>query len=184
MKQQLHILQFIRSARLFQLSPSSRSRHRFCWRTATSTHFWSSTIYRYTTFHREATLKTALELLDYSVMIRRQVQKITRVFSLEIKSKRAELWTDFWQLINIFEPPGQNELIVWKTDSHFFFSCLTCFMGVWSSHPSRAWLLCHAFRFLYWFWEKNWLVCSLQFLGETVDTFLTDVERGWRCRVI
>ena len=138
LKQQLHILQFIRSARLFQLSPSSRSRHRFCWRTATSTHFWSSTIYRYTTFHREATLKTALELLDYSVMIRRQVQKITRVFSLEIKSKRAELWTDFWQLINIFEPPGQNELIVWKTDSHFFFSCLTCCMGVWSSHPSRA----------------------------------------------
>ena len=49
LKQQLHILQFIRSIRLFWLSPSSRSRHRLCWRTATSTHFWSSTIY--TTFH-------------------------------------------------------------------------------------------------------------------------------------
>ena len=32
----------------------------------------------YTTFHREATLKTALELLDYSVKIRSQVQTITR----------------------------------------------------------------------------------------------------------
>ena len=49
LKQQLHILQFIRSILLFQLSPSSRSRHRLCWRTATSTHFCSSTIC--TTFH-------------------------------------------------------------------------------------------------------------------------------------
>ena len=32
----------------------------------------------YTTFHREATLKTALELLDYSVKIRSKVQTITR----------------------------------------------------------------------------------------------------------
>ena len=50
LKQQPHgNLQFIRSARLFFLSPSSRRRHRLCWRTATSTHFWSSTIY--TTSH-------------------------------------------------------------------------------------------------------------------------------------
>ena len=34
----------------------------------------------YTTFHREATLKTALELLDYSVKIRSQMQIITRAF--------------------------------------------------------------------------------------------------------
>ena len=27
----------------------------------------------------------------------------------------------FWQLDDIFEPPGRNELIVWKTDSRFFF---------------------------------------------------------------
>ena len=39
-------LQFIRSARLFRLTPPSRSRHRLCWRTtATSSHFWSSTLY-------------------------------------------------------------------------------------------------------------------------------------------
>ena len=58
------ILQFIRSTRLFQLTPPSRSRHGLCWRTptATSTHFWSSTLY--TTFQRETMLKTALELLD------------------------------------------------------------------------------------------------------------------------
>ena len=29
---------------------------------------------------------------------------------------------DFWQLDDIFEPPGQNELIIWKTDSRFVFS--------------------------------------------------------------
>ena len=47
---------FVRAfGKLFRLIPSSRSRHRLCWRTATSTHFRSSTIY--TTFHREATLK-------------------------------------------------------------------------------------------------------------------------------
>ena len=27
----------------------------------------------------------------------------------------------FGQLDDIFEPPGRNELIVWKTDSRFFF---------------------------------------------------------------
>ena len=49
LKQQPHILQFIRSAWLFQLSSSSRSRHGLCCCTATSTHFWSSSIS--TTFH-------------------------------------------------------------------------------------------------------------------------------------
>ena len=36
-------------------------------------------------------------------------------------TKTTELWIDFWQLDDIFEPPGQNELIIWKTDSRFFF---------------------------------------------------------------
>ena len=81
----------------------------------------------YTTFHREATLKTALELLDYSVKIRSQVQTITRAILPRHRecikfTKRAELWTDFWQLDDIFEPPGRNELIVWKTDSRFFLT--------------------------------------------------------------
>ena len=76
LKQQPHILQFIRSARLFQLSPCSRSRHRLCCRTATST--------IYTTFHymhyisQRSNAKNCLELLDYSVKIRSKVQTITR----------------------------------------------------------------------------------------------------------
>ena len=37
-------------------------------------------------------------------------------------TKRTELWLDFWQLDDIFEPPGQNEIIILKTDSRFFFS--------------------------------------------------------------
>ena len=50
-------------------------------------------------------------------------------------TKRAELWIDFWQFNDIFEPPGQNELIIWKTDSRFFFSRLTCptYSGMWAS---------------------------------------------------
>ena len=34
-------------------------------------------------------------------------------------TKRAELWINFWQLDDVFEPPVQNDLIVWKTDSFF-----------------------------------------------------------------
>ena len=37
-------------------------------------------------------------------------------------TKRTEFWIDFWQFNDIFEPPSQNELIIWKTDSRFFFS--------------------------------------------------------------
>ena len=100
-------------------------------------------------------------------------------------SKRAELWTDFWQLNNIFEPPGRNKLIVWKIDSHFFFLLPHMPYGRVRVTPfTRIRLLYHAFQFLYWFWGKNRLFCSLQFLGETVNTFQTDVERGWRSRVI
>ena len=86
----------------------------------------------YTTFHREATLKTALELLDYSVKIRSQVQTITRAIlhgnqspSVSNSQRGRKLWTEFWQLEDIFKPLGGNELIVWKTDSRFFFSRLT-----------------------------------------------------------
>ena len=114
--------------------PSSRSRHRLCWRTATSSHFWSSTIY--TTFHhihyisQRSNAKNFFWITGYSVKIRSQVQTITRAILPRHRecikfTKRAELWTDFWQLDDIFEPPGRNELILWKTDSRFFFSRLT-----------------------------------------------------------
>ena len=76
LKQQPHILQFVRSPRLFRLSPSSRSRH------MQALLFWSSTIY--TSFHyihyisQRSNAKNCLELLDYSVKIRSKVQTITR----------------------------------------------------------------------------------------------------------
>ena len=121
LKQQPHILQFVQSPRLFRLSPSSRSRHRLCCRTATFTHFWSSTIY--TTFqyiHYISQGSNAKYWITASIITRESI-KFT---------KRAELRTDFWQLDDIFEPPGRNELIVWKTDSRFFFSRLTRPTGV------------------------------------------------------
>ena len=67
----------IRGTRLFWFSPSSRS-HMLCWRSASSTHFRSSTIY--TTFHHRhyIKLKSALEITGYSVKIRSQVPTITR----------------------------------------------------------------------------------------------------------
>ena len=40
--------------------------------------------------------------------------------------------TDFCPRDDIFAPPGRNELIVWKTDSRFFFSRL------WEARALRA----------------------------------------------
>ena len=45
-------------------------------------------------------------------------------------TKRAELGIDFWQLDDIFEPPGRSEFIVWKKDSRFFLSRQTHPTGV------------------------------------------------------
>ena len=100
----------------------------------------------YTTFHREATLKincfrtTGLQRQDAKTSADNNTRySSTKSITECIKFiKRAELWTDFWQLEDIFEPPGRNELIVWKTDSRFFFSHLTLPTGVWGSRASRA----------------------------------------------
>ena len=126
-KQQPHNLQFIRSARLFRLSPSPRSRHRLCCRTATSTiyttfhyiHYISQrsnakNCFRITGLQRQDSKPSADNNTRYSPS-----KSITECIKF---IKRAELWTDFWQLNDIFEPPGANELIVWKTDSRFFSS--------------------------------------------------------------
>ena len=87
-----------RSARL---SPSSRSRNRLCGRTATSIH--SCLIFQKTPFivHGNNAQESITGCIKFT--------------------KTTELWIDFWQLDDIFEPPGQNELIIWKTDSRFFF---------------------------------------------------------------
>ena len=57
-------------------------------------------------------------------------------------TKREELWIEFWQLDNIFESPGQNKLIVWKTDSQL---------------PIGP----HSYTTLDWLWEKTRPFCSL-----------------------
>ena len=127
--------------------PSSRSRHRLCWRTATSSHFWSSTIY--TTFHhihyisQRSNAKNFFWTTGYSVKIRSQVQTITRAILPRHRecikfTKRAELWTDFWQLDDIFEPPGRNELILWKRTVGFFSLAWHAPTVVWGSRASRA----------------------------------------------
>ena len=123
---------------------SSRSRHRLCCRTATFTHFWSSTIY--TTFHyiHYISQRTNAENCFRVTGLQRQEQTISPSKSITecIKfTKKDEFRTDFWQLDDIFEPPGRNELIVWKTDSRFFFCRLTRPTGVWGS---RVRLLRHA----------------------------------------
>ena len=70
-------------------------------------------------------------------------------------TKRAELWRDFWHLDDVFEAPGQNELIVWKMDSWFLFSCLTG----WHSLP--AWGSDATLIYSKPILRKNRLFCSL-----------------------
>ena len=85
----------------------------------------------YTTFHREATLKTVLELLDAKQRADNNThyspsKSITECIKF---TKRAELWIDFWQLDDIFEPlVGTNSLYEKRTVG--FFSL--------ASHPLRA----------------------------------------------
>ena len=72
-----------------------------------STHFWS--FRKQYIVHRN----NAQDCFGYSL-----AKSITGCIKF---TKRTELWIDFWQLDDIFEPPGENELIKWKTDSLFFF---------------------------------------------------------------
>ena len=79
-------------------------------------------------------------------------------------SKRVELWTDFWQLDDIFEPPGRSELIVWKTDSRFFFLAPDTPLRACEARVLRApKTLTSLFAFFFhWFWASNQLFCSLK----------------------
>ena len=143
LKQQPHILRFIQSARLFWLSPSPRSRHRPCCRTATST--ISTTFHYIHCVSRRSNAKNCFRITGLQCQDSKQSADYNTRYSPSkpitgcIKfTKRAELWTDFWQLDDVFEPPGRNELVVWKTDSRFFFSRLTRPTGVWGTRASRA----------------------------------------------
>ena len=121
----------------------------------------------YTTFHREATLKTALELLDYSVKIRSQVQTITRAILPRNQSPSVSNSQEGGSCEQIFDSSTTflNPLV--RTNSLYgkrtvgFFS-LASHAGVWGSRASRAQdFYATPYRFLNWFWEKNRLFCSL-----------------------
>ena len=58
----------------------------------------------YTTFHREATLKAALELLDDSVKIRSQKQTITRaILPIRFLTARRHFWTPWSERTHYME---------------------------------------------------------------------------------
>ena len=81
----------------------------------------------YTTFHREATLKTALELLDYSVKIRSQMQTITRAILPRNQSpsvsnsQRGRSWEQIFDSSTTFLNPlvGANSLYGKRTVGFF-----------------------------------------------------------------
>ena len=153
-------------ARLFRLTPSSRSRHRLCWRTANSTNFWSSTLYTiFYYIHYISQRSNAKNCFRITRCMQREESEpsadsntryspsksITECIKV---TKRVELWTDFWELDDIFEPPGRNELIVWKTDSRFFF--FSRLLRVCEARALRARKTFTPHCFVYWFWgEKN-----------------------------
>ena len=122
----------------------------------------------YTTFHREATLKTALELLDYSVKIRSKVQTITRAILPRNQSpsvsnsQRGRSCEQIFDSSTTFLNPlvGTNSLYGKRTvgffslASHALRACKARVRRVQDSYATLYW-------FLYWFWEKNRLFCSL-----------------------
>ena len=83
-------------------------------------------------FHRETTLKSALEITGYSVKIRSQVPTTTRAILPRNQSASVSNSQRGWSCEQIFDSSttflnpldrrwkGQNELVVWKTGSRFF----------------------------------------------------------------
>ena len=116
--------------------PSSRSKDRLCWRTATSSHFWSSTIY--TTFHhihyisQRSNAKNFFWITGYSVKIRNQVQTITRAILPRNQSPSESNSQRGWSCEQIFDssttflnPLVGTNSIYGKRTVGFFFSRLT-----------------------------------------------------------
>ena len=92
--------------------------------------------------------------------------------------KRVELWTDFWQLDDIFESPGRNKLIVWKTASRFFSP---------SSHAlrfARVRLLRHALPISLLILRKKKMFCSLPLHGKKKFSFLGLPTLITRCHFV
>ena len=124
----------------------------------------------YTTFHREATLKTALELLDYSVKIRSKVQTITRAILPRNQSpsvsnsQRGRSCEQIFDSSTTFLNPlvGTNSLYGKRTvgffslASHALRACEACALRAPKTLTPRF------TDFFYWFWGKNRLFCSLR----------------------
>ena len=124
----------------------------------------------YTTFHREATLKIALELLDYSVKIRSKVQTITRAILPRNQSpsvsnsQRGRSCEQIFDSSTTFLNPlvGTNSLYGKRTvgffslASHALRACEACALRAPKTLTPRF------TDFFYWFWGKNRLFCSLR----------------------
>ena len=154
--------------------PSSRSRHRLCWRTATSSHFWSSTIY--TTFHhihyisQRSNAKNFFWITGYSVKIRSQVQTITRAILPRNQSPSESNSQRGWSCEQIFDSSTTflNPLVgtnsFYENGQSVFFLSPDTPLRVCEARVLRApKTLTPLFAFFfYWFWEKNRLLCSLK----------------------
>ena len=124
----------------------------------------------YTTFHREATLKIALELLDYSVKIRSKVQTITRAIlprhqSPSVSNSQRERGCEqIFDSSTTFLNPlvGTNSLYGKRTVG--FFSLASHALRACEARALRApkTLTPRFTDFFYWFWGKNRLFCSLR----------------------
>ena len=155
--------------------PSSRSRHRLCWRTATSSHFWSSTIY--TTFHhihyisQRSNAKNFFWITGYSVKIRSQVQTITRAILPRNQSPSESNSQRGWSCEQIFDSSttflnplvGANSLYGKRTVGFFFLSPDTPLRAC-AARVLRApkTLMCLFAFFFHWFWAWNQLFCRLK----------------------
>ena len=122
----------------------------------------------YTTFHREATLKTALELLDYSVKIRSQMQTITRAILPRNQSpsvsnsQRGQSCEQIFDSSTTFLNPlvGTNSLYGKQTVG--FFSLASHALRACEARTFRASkTLTHTTDLFTDFEEKKRLFCSL-----------------------
>ena len=150
---------------VFWLTPSSRTRHRLRWRTATSTHFWSPTIY--TTFHyihyisHRSNANNRFRITGYSIKIWSQVPTITQAILLRNQSLSvSKLIHKESGVVNRFLTAWQHVWTPWSERTYSMENGQLVFFL--SPHTCKTLTPCFClYQFLYWFWEKNRLFCSL-----------------------
>ena len=124
----------------------------------------------YTTFHREATLKIALELLDYSVKIRSKVQTITRAILPRNQSpsvsnsQRGRGCEQIFDSSTTFLNPLVGTRSLYGKRTVGFFSLASHALWACEARALRTpkTLTPRFTDFFYWFWGKNRLFCSLR----------------------